>query len=119
MRTSYDRSSAMSVTANAMSIPVPTAKIVDVYLGRKPKIVSRRRPTRCPTRSPTYATRPATSMSRITKPIPGRFAILYTRDDCRSSDKPISVKMALGVHAAIPANHVAVLPIVKNNVEMT
>ncbi len=45
MRTSFESSSAMSVTVSAMSIPVATATIVDVYFGRSPKSVSRRRPT--------------------------------------------------------------------------
>ncbi len=45
VRTCCEPTSATSVTDSAISIPVATATIVDVYFGRKPNSVSRLRPT--------------------------------------------------------------------------
>jgi hypothetical protein len=45
VRTWFEANSAMSVTVSAISIPVATATIVDVYFGRSPNSVIRLRPT--------------------------------------------------------------------------
>ena len=113
-----EAASAIKVTNIAISMPVATTTIVDVCRGRKLNSVKRRRPTWCPTRSPTYAIKPATNMMKTTVSAPCSTPMRYAAAR-RNRKTPIVRNKRFGIQAAMNANQLPASATLRKTVAIT